>query len=149
MNTSRMNISGLCVFALAILTVFTAAGCGENGGGLTAVSNSPVSDVPIPTDFELEELRSRSWTDGSLRFVDHLYSGRGDKFVVGRFYERQMPPSRWTPLTNQLVQGRATLDFVKDQEKCRITIYDGNWGYTYIHVTIWPSRGAAVKPPKK
>ncbi|MCD4824301.1 MAG: hypothetical protein K8S55_06820 [Phycisphaerae bacterium] len=146
LNLNSTTISA-AVVGLSMLAVVAVGGCVPSSGtGLVAKSRSSVADVPTPTTFALEEMRSRSWTDGTLRFVDHLYKGDGEKAFVIEFFEKQMPMNRWSQTTKQLVQGRATIDFVKDKEKCRITVYgDGSWGSTYIEVAIWPSRGGAKK----
>lgn len=142
MTRSRMIMLGLLVLFLHAL------GCQNNSGGdLGAQARSPLPDVPLPAGFELEELRSRSWKSGENRFVDHMYEGRGDKFAVSRFYEKQMPVSGWTMESDQFLQGRGTMDFVKGHERCRITYYDETLGKTVVLVAIWPiNNGAGLEP---
>ena len=94
---------------------------------------------------------SRSRSRGSWRTVDYLYRGSGEKFAVIRFFERQMPINGWTATDKRFVQGRATLNFVNDNEICSITVYNASgWNGTYIHVDVSPS-GEAIplaKPAK-
>lgn len=136
-----LGYTALLALAAMLLPV---GGCGSEGADLLNNPRPTVPDVPLPTGFSLEELRSRSWADGDLRFVDHLYEGSADKMAAVRFFETQMPVSHWTAQTKQITQGRATLDFAKNNEKCRITIYDtGFLGSTYIQIAIWPNRSGS------
>lgn len=135
MKQSWMMVFGLLMSVAALAT----AGCQSDAGGeLGAQARSPLSDVPQPDGFELVELRSRSWRSGQNRFVDHMYEGRRDKFAVSRFYEKQMPIGGWAMESSQFLQGRGTMDFVKGEERCRITYYDEGLGKTAILVAIWP-----------
>jgi len=109
-------------------------------GPMTAQTRSPIPDVPLPLGFKLKELRSRSWTSGSLRFVDHLYYGKGDRVNVVDFFEKQMPVNGWAQLCNQFTQGRSSLDFAKSGENCRITVFrDGRFSSTSVQIAIWKS----------
>lgn len=102
----------------------------------------PVADVPLPMEFVMVEERSRSYTvpDTHQRFVDYLFLGKADKFRVADFYETQMPVSRWKLQQKQFAQGRATQDYKKDEEKCRLTIWDEGHNKTYVHINITPAR---------
>lgn len=110
----------------------------------------PISDVPVPQDFDLVESKSRNYAVAGARFVDHVYKGRGDKFELKRFYERYMPMNRWVLSTFIFAQGRMVLDFDKTGERCRVTITDSEfWGTAEISVLIWPNRTAeaSASPP--
>lgn len=93
---------------------------------LTAVAKPPVSDLPVPQGFKLDESRSRTFAEATYRYVDHVYEGSADKYMISRFYKRYMPISRWVLATDMFVQGNIILDFEKDNERARITIGRGN-----------------------
>ena len=137
-------MAGLVVLAYVIIGI---SGCqfGQSGP-MTAQSRSPIPDVPLPTGFKMKELRSRSMTSGSSRFVDHLYYGKADRVTVADFFEKQMPVNGWVALANNFVQGRSALDFTKSGESCRITVYKGGkLRSTYVEILICP----ALKKMKK
>ena len=107
---------------------------------LVAQSRPPVPDVPVPIGFRLDQGASRDYAPGGARFVDHTYAGGANKLAVKRFYQRQMPISRWVLTMAKFVRGDITLDYEKDTERCRITISDGSlWRRTYIKVDLWTS----------
>ncbi len=141
MNVTRKGfvvVTGLVVLAWAIMGF---SGCQASKGPMMAQARSPIPDVPLPLGFSLKELRSRSWSSGSLRFVDHLYYGKGDRVVTMDFFEKQMPVNGWTPICEQFTQGRSTLDYAKGNENCRITVYEGSGLFksTYVQIAIWQS----------
>jgi hypothetical protein len=108
---------------------------------LSPSSRPPVADLPVPQGFELEESASRSFAEAGNRYVDHLYTGRADKYNVARFYKRYMPISRWTLTTDMFIQGRMLLDFEKEGERCRIMIDEtGMMGSSKVQAQVW-SRG--------
>ena len=142
-------------FAICLLStaaVLCSVGCTTDDGkssDLTASkSKAWVADVPIPSDFSLVLDRSRHWSDGQLRWVDHLYSGDGSAQALLSFYRKQMPMQRWVLQNHELMQGEAILNFFKDQERCRIVIRGGgNLQKTYVKVAVTPFRMA--KPQQK
>ncbi len=144
MRQSRMSL----VLVLLTIALGLLAGCRSNPSvDLGAQARSPLPDVPVADGFELVELRSRSWQSGQSRFVDHMYEGSGDKFAVSRFYEKQMPIAGWSMESSQFLQGRGTMDFIKGQERCRITYYDKSLGGTVVLVAIWPTeQGELLRP---
>lgn len=143
--------------AVAWLTVVAAwmapAGCNNSSGRsgvssgstagpipeLVAMSLPPISDLPVPIGFNLDEDKSRNFSAAGARYVDHVFKGSADKFAVGRFYKRQMPIQRWALVTDMFVQGDIMLDFEKDTERCRITVTGGSFGSTRIQVAVWTS----------
>ena len=113
---------------------------------MVAMQRPPIEDLPVPIGFYLDEGKSRNFTAAGARYIDHAYSGRADKFAVGRFYKRQMPIRRWTLVTDMFVQGDIMLDFEKDTERCRIRISDGGFfGSTKVKMAVWTS-GRIVSP---
>ncbi len=98
------------------------------GGTLFAMAHPPIADLPVPFGFDLDEGRSRHWTMGSIRLVDHVYEGSGDKFVVARFYRTQMPINRWELVRDVFAQGDIILDFDKGNERCHVVISEDGWG---------------------
>jgi len=106
----------------------------------------PIADLPVPIGFDLVEGKSRNFAAAGARYIDHMYSGRADKFAVGRFYKRQMPINRWALVTDMFVQGDMMLDFEKANERCRISIStSGFFGSTKIRMAVWTS-GPIVQP---
>jgi hypothetical protein len=141
---------------LAAASVVVWAGCNrtqtvEGTGGayrevtspsseMIARGGAPISDVPVPLGFELDESRSRNFAAGGMRYVDHVFTGSGERFAVARFYKRQMPISRWVLVTDMFVQGENILDFEKDTERCRIIVGRGSLFHpTLIKVQLWTS----------
>jgi hypothetical protein len=138
--------------AVALLAVL-AAGCddarrmiGTGSSGpdtaaepesLVAQARPPLVDVPLPVGFDLTESKSRSMSAPGVRMVDHWYAGREDKWAVGRFYKRQMPACQWALESDRMVRGDIELDFLKGRERARVTISDGSWGKTDVHVEIY------------
>jgi hypothetical protein len=123
---------------------------------LQARPHSAVPDFPLPGGFSLVEKQSRSRSRGNWRTVDYLYKGGEDKFAVIRFYEKQMPASGWRLMDKRFVQGRATLNYIKDNEICVLSVYESGY-QTCVHVDISPrgavapARGASneMKKPSK
>jgi len=102
---------------------------GSSGSGaLFAKAHPPIADLPVPFGFDLDEGRSRHWTVGSIRLVDHVYEGSADKFVVARFYRTQMPINRWELVRDVFAQGDIILDFDKGNERCHVVISESGWG---------------------
>ncbi len=107
---------------------------------LVARNRPPIPDLPIPVGFKLDEGKSRYYNPGGARFADQTYKGGADKLAVMRFYERQMPISRWVLTMSKFVRGEIELDFEKESERCRITITNGSLFHkTYIRVDLYTS----------
>ncbi len=105
---------------------------------LIAKARPPIADMPIPIGFELDERHSRNFAGGGARYVDHLYRGSADKWVVARFYKRQMPTHRWMFDTDIFAQGDIRMDFRKEMERCQVIITNGSLLHpTYIKVQLW------------
>jgi hypothetical protein len=129
--------------AAALCTVGCATDDGASLPMAASKSKSWVADVPVPLQFSLVTDRSRHWSDGQLRWVDHLYAGNGSAQVLFTFYERQMPMHRWVLQNHELMQGEAILNYIKDQERCRIVIHGGDMlEKSYVKVAITPFRVA-------
>ena len=159
--TTTLRLTGL---VLAAWLVLLSAGCGESeklettSGGyrevappieLIAQARPPIHDMPIPIGFKLDEGRSRNFTAAGARYVDHLYKGSANKWVVARFYKRQMPTERWTFVTDIFAQGNISLDFERETERCQVTIGKGSlFNPTYIKVQLWTT-GRIVVPEEK
>ncbi|MCK4625291.1 MAG: hypothetical protein KAV00_08280 [Phycisphaerae bacterium] len=159
---TTLRLTGL---TLAAVLVMLSAGCSDSdkkldttSGGyrevappieLIAKARPPIHDMPIPIGFKLDENRSRNFTAAGARYVDHLYKGSADKWVVARFYKRQMPTNRWTFVTDIFAQGDLRLDFERETERCQIIIGKGSlFNPTYIKVQLWTT-GRIVVPEEK
>ena len=140
----------LCVFAL-----IGAGLLGCNGGRtietgtneprrapapvpLVAKAKSPIADVSVPMRFSLDQKLSRSMQAGVIRMVDHRYTGKNDKWAVGRFFKRQMPLAGWILNTDMMIRGTIKLRFTKGSEFCEIAIDKVGWGKTEVQVIIGP-----------
>ena len=145
--------------AAAVLAGIWLAGCnsgtidtGQEGSRevsapstLMARANPFVTDVPVPVGFKLDEGKSRSTQAGGVRLVDHRYTGRVDKWDVGRFYKRQMPLAQRALNSDRMIQGTIFLTFSKGNEACDVLIADGQWWNTVVKVAIYPVTKAQAR----
>lgn len=146
---------------LAVVACVIIAGCNRNNQvdssgesarqaspvELVATPRPPIPDLPVPVGFHLDEGRSRNLAAAGVRWVDHLYKGRSDKFAVARFYRRQMPLTRWTLVTEIFSRGDLKVAFERQADRCHITITDGSLFHpTYIRVELWTA-GRVTQPP--
>ncbi len=106
----------------------------------------PIADLPVPIGFELDEQRSRHSKSGPFRMVDHVYTGKGDRFAVSRFYKRYMKMSRWTLVQDVFAQGVITLSFDKGSERCSVSIESNGWGDRLRVNVFLSSTGRIVSP---
>src|SRR4051794_24757129 len=97
-------IDGGCMRLLRVAPVLLVAmlgGCGlfndsRDGAALIVDAKSPISDVPVPAGFSMEdESSSKVITGSSLRIVDHRYKGGDDLMPVVAFYKTQLPLKEW------------------------------------------------------
>jgi hypothetical protein len=122
---------------LAALAAAILGGCQGKSGDLKPQAKPVIADVPWPEGFSYDDSRSRSFTAAGTRYIDHLYKGRQDKYEALLFYKRYMPANQWTQVREANLQGDVLLDFDKGNERCSITITNGNLFYTtYIHVVL-------------
>jgi len=156
----RIGIAGVWVAAAIVLT----AGCNREPNTIDVSSGAPrqvrpvselvagvawIADLPVPVGFKLDQGKSRNYSAGGFRFVDHTYKGRADKLAVKRFYERQMPINRWTLTMSMFVRGEIRLDFEKETERCLIIIGDGSLFHPVrIQVQMYTS-GQVATPGQK
>jgi len=141
MTTTRITASWLYAACLGAMISAVVGGCAstDKSAALLPAPRTIVADIPAPTTFDLEELRSRTFDNGAFRYIDLLYEGSGSKEAVGEFYKNQMPISRWDPLTKHVSQGQTIIEYAKGNERCRITISGGGtFRSTYVHITAWP-----------
>lgn len=147
--------------ALAKLTLFClippGGGCNrlpESGGPtqLPARQNNYVEDIPVPANFTIVEAQSRSKTlaTPAVRWVDHLYRGRGDAMAVRGFYAIRMAEHKWEPISETINEGVYTMRFKKGPEVCEITVSRARLlGPVGIHVALEPQEsGNAPRQPK-
>jgi hypothetical protein len=107
---------------------------------LVSMSRPPIADLPVPIGFDLSETRSRNLAAAGARFVDHVYTGRSDKFAVWRFYKRLMAINRWVLVTDKFIQGEIQMDFEKEAERCQVTILNGGFLQpTVVKIVVMPS----------
>ena len=95
----------------------------------------------MPKGFVLNEELSRNFAASGERFVDHVYTGRTDKYTLSRFYRRHMPVNQWALVTDMFSQGQISLDFEKQGERCRILIDEGgSLSPARVQARVWPHR---------
>jgi hypothetical protein len=143
---NRRAIAGMVLLAAVATTGCNSNTTNDSGGSarqaepteLVAMSRPPVPDLPVPIGFDLDQGRSRNLAAAGVRWVDHVYKGSGDKFAVARFYRRQMPINRWVLVTEMFSKGDLKLDFEKQNERCHITLSDGDvFHATIIRTELW------------
>ncbi len=152
-------MNGRAIASMVLVAAAATIGCSstsnETSGSarqaepteLVAMSRPPVPDLPIPIGFDLDQNRSRNLAAAGVRWVDHAYKGPADKFAVARFYRRQMPINRWVLVTEMFSKGDLKLDFEKQNERCHITVSDGDMLHaTIIRVELWTA-GRVPQPP--
>ena len=140
----RMQIFGFGTLILA----FGLAGCSQNSESLLAPApNPPVADIPIPMGMHIDLSRSQStYAPGSnIRLVNELYVGSDPRLSVARFFLHNMPIYKWKMQEERQGPGGISLDFIKHQEECVITIKRG-WFNTHCYISVTPklSRGATT-----
>lgn len=103
----------------------SAGGTQADMGELAAQAHSTITDVPLPAGFELDASKS-VYLGGATRLVKHVYKGNGDQGAIVRFFKRQMPAQRWSMTSIRQMpvgsKGQWILDFVKDNERCEVTV---------------------------
>ena len=107
--------------------------------GLIPQRQTPIADLPVPIGFKLAESISRDFESAGVRFVDHTYVGRDDKFEVERFYSEQMPQHGWVFQSKRMVRGDITLRYDKGQESAEVRIADASGlttNRTSVQITI-------------
>ncbi|NQU76115.1 MAG: hypothetical protein HQ546_07380 [Planctomycetes bacterium] len=113
---------------------------------LVARASSPVTDLAVPLGFKLDEKNSRSMATVGIRSVEHRYTGRADKWAVGRFFKRQMPLAQWTLLSDRMSEGTIHLTFSNGRELCELEIGDRALYGTVIWANIYPTARSSGAP---
>ena len=150
--------------ATAVAAVVLAAGCGGSSTigstdvgddpmvilpSLVPMSNSPIPDVPIPLGFEIGEKQTLEFGAGAARYLQHIYKGKADKWELKRFFRQQMQANRWQFVTYMLAAGEFSLEYEKDNERCRIMIADSGGLHllhpTQIRIRLWTSGPIEIK----
>lgn len=124
---------------LSVATGLFVLGCGNSqpssappaspsGPELIPQVRSPIPDLPVPVGFSLNEDESRSIASAGMRFVEHVYTGKPDKYAAKRFYMANMPSNRWILINDVIANGEIRMEFEKDGrgERCTIIIGDNN-----------------------
>lgn len=118
------------VWAAAAIVTGPAAtgGCSFPTGGPSAVlvasTRSDDPDIPLPEGFRLTDQFHKRIVSGSPWIDRRTYEGRADRRAVLRFYERQMPLVRWTPLTRRPVSGGVEMRFSRGRQSCTVVVMD-------------------------
>ncbi len=144
----------VCVAAMAIggcnnkPKAATDAGV-QDADELASEPRPTITDVPMPAGFELDTGKSRSIVGGNTRLVDHVYKGNGDQGAIVRFFKKQMPAQRWSLTSSQQLpssKGELIMNFVKDNERCTITIRGRNSLLHNTEIAILIYADAKIEP---
>jgi hypothetical protein len=153
MRTKTFQMKWLTV---AALLVALGLGCGEKGpeaiSRLNPRSASYLEGVPVPEGFKLVGRESTDYESGGQRSALHVYEGWADPAAIRSFYREQMPMMGWGKVSDQSVEGVATLRFEKSNEACTVDIKPtGLLNRTKIHVTVSPFNRArtTTEPPRR
>lgn len=126
----------------------------STAGGPTQLSsrkNAYIADVPVPSDFVLNENRSVSRVFNNIRIVSYEYYGPGSAMAVRNFYVTQMPSNQWQAMAETLDEGAYTLRYAKGGEYCEVRIRHGGTGSLFrpiqIKVIIEPHQESGAKAP--
>ncbi len=141
-----MKMIGLVSMVLAA----GLAGCSQDTASLLPPTpNPPVADIPIPQGMHIDLSQSQStYAPGSnIRLVNELYTGSDPRLSVARFFLHNMPTYKWQLQQERQGPGGISLDFIKNQEECVITIKH-SWFTTHCYVSVTPllSKGATTAP---
>jgi hypothetical protein len=145
---TAIRIAG-CVTAVLALGL---GGCGLFGQSgayeLVASAHPPITDIPVPVGFEIDDGHSRNFPAGSARFIDHVYNGDAEKWALNDFYKKMLPLKGWTQPTQMFRQGEIIMDCQKDGENCHLVIRGGSlFSSSQVKVQVWPS--GRTSPPAK
>lgn len=99
-------------------------------------------DIPIPAGFSALRDQSFIFQDASLRVGFLRYSGRANANEVITFFKSQMTVYNWD-LQNIVEHGLTTMNFIKSDETCIITI-EPLATKTLINIIISPKKGSVT-----
>ncbi|MDD5449230.1 MAG: hypothetical protein PHO42_01345 [Candidatus Omnitrophica bacterium] len=96
-------------------------------------------DVPVPAGFNLVRDQSFIYQDNALRVGLLRYAGRANSSQITSFFKAQMPLYNWD-IINVVEFGNTTMNFVKSDEDCIITIAPLTTK-SLINIVICPKSG--------
>jgi hypothetical protein len=158
MDLDMRTKTGLGVLVGAVGVMGCLSGCQEGFWGgepkpLTPREQLGISEVPIPTGFEMDEAGSEDRSTGGWRYIRHTYKGQPDPQLVRAFYHEQMPHAKWRLIDDQMRQGQYTMHFENDLESCEVSIsrVKKQWSTkTELQIEVTPrGRGNTLKPAPK
>ena len=112
-------------FAVATFCVLPLGGCSEKTTGPTILqerSQSYVSDLPVPANFEQDRRLSDHTIAPGTRTIKHVYKGSSSPLAVRNFYIHHMPASGWELGDEKLQNSVYLLNFRKGTERCEIRV---------------------------
>lgn len=95
----------------------------------------PLADVPVPLGFTYKENGSYVFS-GNYRVARLQYRGTPHIEECVRYFQEQMPPSRWRFIRQAGIEGRL-VTFHNDEEELRIKL-DRSGGLTLLTIDIKP-----------
>lgn len=142
----------ICIFNFCIL-IFNFLGCSsiptrrvtEKGEVITVekplgvASTLRFEDIPVPNGFNIVRGQSFIYQDASVRVGLLKYSGWAKASQVISFFKSQMPLYNWN-LINVVEFGNITMNFVKADESCVITV-EPLTTKSLINIVISPKSG--------
>ena len=141
-------ILGVCAVLIisGCTSMPTATRSGDAGEGvriekpLSVAAILRFEDVPIPSGFNILREQSFIFQDGSTRVGLVRYAGHANESQVITFFKTQMTLYNWD-LLNTVEYGHITMNFVKSNENCVVTI-EPFTTKTIISVIISPKTGS-------
>lgn len=126
------------VCGAAVLLMLAACESHAPDALLLPAADSPITDVPIPAGFQLEESKSMSRVlPSGVRYVDHQYAGDDSSYQVVKFYKDALPGQGWQNQSQEQVHEVITLKYAKATENLVVTVSSGTLK-THIRVKIDP-----------
>lgn len=110
----------------------------QSGRGLVARPNSPIPDAPMAVGFVVVESKSRSFTSGSGRTVDHYYQGLASLNDTLIFYRSELAAKGWQRRAESNVGGQVASTYVKGRELLELSITTPR-DVTSVRIMIRPS----------
>lgn len=144
----RMNREKIIVLGALMLSCFALTGCDALTDGSDALlvpkTYSPISDIPVPSEFTMDLEKSDHSNNGRVRTVKHTYAGDASIQRTISFYEKRMPEQRpkdpWRLVSKELSNGYNVLMYKNSREDCTVSIWRDGFVMktTYIRVRIMP-----------
>lgn len=153
---SRVLPAARLIVGVVLVAVMVGA-CNKPSGGSSAGANAGqggkttyIADVPVPSDFVLDEQKSMHRDFPNARVVAHVYYGPGTAQGARNFFVTQMKENQWHATAETLNEGEYILRYMKGSEICDIRIKHGGTGSLFkpilVRVNIEPQQESGGAP---